>query len=111
MKYEVDVATNGLLLGFIKPEDRDYGLCYKALENNPKSIQFVPLDIIDDEILEIVIRSGEQFVKAIPKEALSEYATALIDNLYPYTASDMKKLELTQTSQQVLSDFYHSVGI
>ncbi len=111
MPAEKKVKGVGNLLAYINSEDLDYSICFKAIEVTPEAIQLVPLEFIDDEILEIVIRSGEECIEHIPKEALSEYAKALIAQLYPYTATSMLPVELNDVSKKVLADFYISSGI
>lgn len=58
------------LLKFIKADMRDYVMCATAVYSNPVAIKYIPMEHIDDEIMEYVINAGEKYVQLIPPEFL-----------------------------------------
>lgn len=86
MKHKNLINEDGILLKFINRAERSYDLCYMAVEKNPKAIQFVPAEVVDDSILELVFNAGEKFIKLIPAELLTGYARETIKYEYPHIA-------------------------
>ncbi|MCK4083750.1 hypothetical protein HCY52_07965 [Acinetobacter radioresistens] len=86
MKYEDLIREDGILLKFINREGRSYELCLVAVENNPKAIRYVPPEIVDDAILELVFDAGESYIKMIPQESMTDYAITTIKYQYPHIA-------------------------
>lgn len=78
------IRQNGVLLQFLEESERDYSICASAIYSNPVAIKFVPVEHLDDEMLEHVIKSGEQYLSLIPQECINDYHIALIHSLYPH---------------------------
>lgn len=89
MNHEDLIRQNGILLKFLLPENRTYEICYVAVENNPKAIKYVPIHQVDDAIMDMVFEAGESFIRLIPRELLTEYASATIKHQYPDIAIQM----------------------
>lgn len=86
MKYEDLIREDGILLKFVMREGRSYELCLSAVENNPKAIRYVPSEVVDDAMLEMVFDAGEPYIKMIPQESMTEYAITTIKYQYPHIA-------------------------
>lgn len=105
------VRNDGLQLGEIPIEQRDYALCATAVFSNPKSIRFVPLTLIDDLLLEHVISAGSHFIADIPAEAISPYADAMIHVMYPHYADELNHVTLNARDLSALDQLYATVGL
>lgn len=84
-----DVNINGILLGQIDEKDRSYALCFDAILNNPKAIKYVPHNVVDDEMLDVIFNAGEKYIRIIPKAILTSYAISKIKFQYPDIGIEM----------------------
>lgn len=101
------IKANGVLLNCLNESERDYSICATAVYSNPMAIKFVPVEHIDDEMLDHVIHSGEQYISMIPQECIREYHIALIHSLYPYSEMFMDdEIVLNRRGQKAMEQIY-----
>ncbi|NNH76508.1 hypothetical protein HLH17_02175 [Acinetobacter sp. ANC 5380] len=108
--YQHDlIRRNGVLLSCLDESERDYSICASAVYSNPIAIKFVPVEHIDDEMLEHVIQSGEQYLSLIPEECINDYHVALMRNLYPYAERFMDEEIILDRRGQALMERIHAI--
>lgn len=89
----------------------DYVHLHMSVTSDPRAIEYATPELIDDEILEFVIRAGEEYLGYIPASCISPYAEELIHCLYPYQALFQKEVQLNELQTFELQLFYKRIGL
>jgi hypothetical protein len=78
-----NIKAKTILLASIPEKDRCYSLCFDAVKNNPMAIMYVPVENVDDEILDMVFDAGRVYIRNIPFDLLTPASKTKIKFQYP----------------------------
>ncbi|WP_436658835.1 hypothetical protein [Acinetobacter sp. P1(2025)] len=105
------LKENGLFLKYVADKDKDYVMCATAVFENPRAIQYVPSELVDDVLLEHVIKSGQEYIELIPDGCFSPHAEHLVERMYPHYICDQNFTSLEESEIAVLDQIYKNIGL
>lgn len=89
----------------------DHARSIELLQKNPQAILHINEEYVDDEVIEDIIKMGEEYVDILPKKYITPFHLHLIAHLYPETYLQLfSPLILNDQSMQALEVVRSIIG-